>query len=118
MYRPTFSPLPIGAVTVPSPGTPVQLISVLVTAGICLAGESVPVNKATITSLPTNTGNVYLGIAGMNKTTLTGVLYVFTSANVSWPLTNNVGLNTYQFDGLYVDVDVAGEGVYGAIDQV
>ena len=77
-----------------------------------------PVNKATITSLPTNTGNVYLGIAGMNKTTLTGVLYVFTSANVSWPLTNNVGLNTYQFDGLYVDVDVAGEGVYGAIDQV
>jgi hypothetical protein len=118
MYSPNFNPMPFGPVKVPAPGTPVGLITNLVSQGLCLAGDAVGVNKISVVSLPTNTGAVYLGIAGMNKSTLQGVLFVFSSANTSWQVTNNEGLNTYRFDDLFVDADVAGEGVYGGIDQV
>lgn len=118
MYSPQSNPQPVGAVKVPTPGTPVPLNTALVTAGICAATDAIPVNKISIVSLPSNTGNVYVGLAGMNKSTLSGVIYVFSSANAAWQITNNRAENTYRFDHLYVDADTANEGVYGAIDQV
>jgi hypothetical protein len=89
-----------------------------VAASLCLATDAIPVNKISLLSLPSNTGSVYIGIAGMNKATLSGVLYVFSSANTAWQITNNQAENTYRLDKMYVDADNANEGVYGAVDQV
>ena len=118
MYSPNFNPMPFGPVKVPAPGTPVGLLTNLIAQGLCLAGDPVAVNKISIVSLPSNTGAVYLGTKGMNKTTLQGVLYRFSGANSSWQITTNETDNTYRFDHLVLDADVAGEGVYGGIDQV
>ena len=118
MYSPQSNPQPIGAVKVPSPGTPVPLNTALVAAGLCVATDAIPVNKVSLVSLPSNTGNVYIGIAGMNKATLSGVLYVFSSANTAWQITNNQADNTYRLDRMYVDADNANEGIYGAVDQI
>jgi hypothetical protein len=96
----------------------VELTAQLVASGACLQGDPVAVNKISVVSLPSNTGSVYVGIAGMNKSTLQGVLFVFSASNIGWQVTNNEGANTYRFDEIYVDADVAGEGVYGGIDQV
>jgi hypothetical protein len=117
MYSPNFNPMPFGPVKVPVPGTPVGMLTNLVAQGVCLAGDAIPVNKISIISLPANTGAVYLGIAGMNKATLQGVLFRFSSANSGWQITTNETANTYRFDHLVIDADVAGEGVYGGIDQ-
>lgn len=118
VYSPQSNPQPIGAVKVPSPGTPVPLNTALVAAGLCAATDAIPVNKISLVSLPTNTGNVYIGVAGMNKSTLSGVLYVFSSANAAWQITNNQADNTYRLDRMYVDADNANEGIYGAVDQI
>lgn len=118
MYSPIFNPMPFGPVKVAVPGTPVQLTSHLVAIGECLASDPVAVNKISIVSLPSNTGTVYVGIAGMNRATLQGVLFAFSAGNTGWQITNNEAVNTYRLDQMYVDADVAGEGVYGGIDQV
>jgi hypothetical protein len=118
MYSPIFNPMPFGPVVVPVPGTPVELNTQLVANGVCLRGDPVAVNKISVVSLPSNTGAVYVGIAGMNKSTMQDVLFVFSASDIGWQVTNNEGANTYRFDELYVDADVAGEGVYGGIDQV
>jgi len=118
MYSPIFNPMPFGPVKVAVPGTPVQLTAQLVASGECLLGDPVAVNKISVVSLPSNTGAVYVGIAGMNKSTMHGVLFTFSAGNMGWQITNNEAANTYRFDQMYVDADVAGEGVYGGIDQV
>ena len=118
MYSPKSNPQPIGAVKVPSPGTPVPLNTALVAAGLCAATDAIPVNKVSLISLPSNTGNVYIGVAGMNKATLSGVLYVFSSANTAWQITNNQADNTYRLERMSVDADNANEGIYGAVDQI
>ena len=118
MYSPTFNPMPFGPVNVPVPGTPVDLTAQLIASGVCLVADPVEVNKISIVSLPSNTGAVYVGIAGMNKSTMRGVLFTFSTGSIGWQITNNEGANTYRFDQMYVDADVAGEGVYGGIDQV
>ncbi|HEY3827309.1 MAG TPA: hypothetical protein VGL82_22305 [Bryobacteraceae bacterium] len=118
MYSPIFNPMPFGPVTVPIPGTPVEITARLIASGVCLSGDPVEVNKISVISLPANTGAVYIGIAGMNKSTMHGVLFVFSGGNVGWQITNNEAVNTYRFDQMYVDADVAGEGVYGGVDQV
>ena len=118
VYSPQSNPQPIGAVKVPSPGTPVPLNTALVAAGLCVATDAIPVNKVSLVSLPSNTGNVYIGVAGMNKATLSGVLYVFSSANAAWQITNNQADNTYRLERMYVDADNANEGIYGAVDQI
>jgi hypothetical protein len=118
MYSPIFNPMPFGPVKVPVPGTPVELTAQLVASGVCLPGDPIPVNKMSIVSLPTNTGTVYIGLAGMNKSTMQGVLFAFSAANMGWQITNKEGANTYRFDQIYVDAQVAGERVYGGIDQI
>ncbi len=118
MYTPSINPQPFGPVTVSTPGTPVAICSKLYAMGLAVPGDIVEVNKISVIAMPANTGKVYVGVPGMNKTTLAGVLYVFASGNAAWEITNNVGGDTYRFDKFLIDADVAGEGVYGAIDQV
>ena len=53
----------------------------------------------------------------MVRSTLAGVLVVLSPGG-SITITNNVGLNIYQFDKWYIDADNAGDGVYGFFDTV
>lgn len=104
-----------GPVTVATAGTPVTLASGLVTQALALAGDPVPSNKLALIALPTNTGSVYVGAKNMNKTTLAGVI-IKLGTNGSYTITDNVHLNQYRLDLLWVDVDTSGEGVYGHFD--
>ncbi len=116
MYTQLYRPQPIGPVKVATPGTPVSVLSALIANGLCVAGDRVAVNKIDLQGLPVNTGNVYIGFAGMNKSTLFNVLAVLAPGQ-DWNVTNNVGKNTYAFETMYVDADTAGDGVYGSVDE-
>lgn len=116
MYQPILKPQPLGKVTVVTPGAPVALTSALVTAGVMASGDPAFVNKVNVIALPGNTGNVYVGAATMNKTTLAGVLAVITPGD-DWQATNNMGVNKYPAHKYFVDADNANEGVYGSLDQ-
>jgi hypothetical protein len=118
VYSPKSNPQPIGAVKVPTPGTPIQLNTALAAAGLCALTDPIPVNKISLVALPSNTGSVYIGVKGMNKDTLSGVYYMMTSPNSAWQITNNQAENTYRLDLMYVDADNANDGVYGAVDQI
>lgn len=115
MYNPKFRPQPYGPVTVPTPGTPVSLISTLIANGLCQNGDAVTVNKVEVQALPGNTGSVYLGVVGMNKATGANVIAVL-KAGQDWGITNNVSVNTYDLETYVVDADVAGDGVLGSSD--
>ena len=123
MYTPNFRPQPFHAVTVNTPGTLVSLMSALVAAGMCSATDKIPVNKIDIKPLVRsqggagNTGNVYVGYAGMNKITSFNVLATLVPGGPDFAITNNVGENTYGFETLVIDADNAGDGVYGSTDQ-
>lgn len=121
-----FNPQPFGVVTVATPGTPVQLASNLPSFSPPVTGsvtDQIPCNKISFIANTNahsgagNTGNVYIGQKTMNKTTLAGVVVVLPKAT-SFPVTNNVSMNIYQFDQWYVDADNAGDGVYGSFDTV
>ena len=119
MYNPTINPMPIGPVVVAAAGTPVPLVSELITLGILLAGDWLQANKLFLLPLPTNNGNVYVGQKGMNKATGAGVMFAFgPGVGSGFTLINNVGLNIYRADQFFVDADNSGEGLYGSIDQV
>lgn len=131
-YTPQFNPQPIGAVTVVTPGTPVQLTATLQTVNrptgqsgkiVDSASDSVPTNKIFLSANPLahsgagNTGKVYIGQQTMDKTTLVGVVAVIPAGG-TWSITHPVGLNVYQFDKWYVDADNASDSVYGEIDTI
>jgi hypothetical protein len=117
MYSPSFNPMPFGPVTVATPGTLVRLAAKLIALGTAGASDAIAVNKISVIAIHANIGAVYLGIAGMNRATLQGVIYAFQADGI-WEITNNEGMDTYRFDQLWVDADNATDGVYGAIDQV
>lgn len=106
------------------PGTPVRLITALVSAGIITAAtDIVQVNKISISASVIsqagagNTGNIYIGTPTMVKATLAGVVAVIAPGG-SWGITNNVGMNVYEFQNWYVDADTANDAATGSIDQV
>lgn len=117
-----FQPQPLGLVTVTVPGTAVQLTSNLlnfspkVTTALT---DLVVANKVSLTASKAagaaNTGNVYVGQNGMNKSTLVGVIAII-GVGGAWSWTHNVGLNVYEIDKWYLDADTAGDGVYGSIN--
>ncbi len=117
MYQPRLNPQPFGPVNVSTPGTPVALTTKLVALGLALVGDPVPVNKVSVIAFPNNSGTVYLGLSTMSKATMQGVLAALLPGG-SWQINNEVAVNTYRADMLYVDADVAGDGVYGGLDQV
>jgi len=123
MYTPPFKPQPFGPVVVTTPGTPVPLISQMVAAGICLATDHIAVNKLDVKPLTMNyggagnIGNVYLGFAGMNKTTGFNLLVTLVPGGPDYCVTNTVGSNAYSLESYVLDADNAGDGVYGSSDQ-
>ena len=115
MYTQLYRPQPFGPVKVTTPGTKVSLVSTLIANSLCVAGDPVRANKVDIQALPGNVGSVYIGFAGMNRATLANVIAVLR-AGQDWSVTNNVGVNTYSVETMFVDADTAGDGVFGAVD--
>jgi|ERR1700722_6659110 len=122
-YLPQLNPQPIGAVTVTTPGTPVQLTSTLQTvvvgSGFLVsdAATHVPCNKINLNAIAANTGSVYIGQQTMVRSTLAGVIAVLAKGT-GLSITQNVALNTYDLSKLYIDADSGGDGCYGSIDTV
>lgn len=133
-YLPLSNLQPLGSVTVTTPGTPVRITTGLLStvnaantvSGFVLdaATDVVAANKINVYPSPIthagagNTGNIYLGLAGMVRATLAGVIYVMAKTSSGYSFTNNVGLNTYQAQNLYIDADTAGDGISGVLETV
>lgn len=127
-YTPQSVPEPIGPVTVPTPGTPVQLTTFMqtITVGsgkMCVATDAVLCNKISLTASPYthsgvgNTGAVYVGQQSMVKATGAGVIAVIYPGQ-SFAITNNVGMNIYDLSKLYLDSDTASDGIIGSLDTI
>ena len=97
---------PMGRVNVSTPGTPVTLST----------NPAQKVSKLFFQVIPGLTGKCYVGIPGMNKTTLTGV------SRILWPnpnggfsdqffLETQDGEDAMPLSDYAIDVDVAGEGL-------
>lgn len=99
-----------GKLSVPTPGTPVR-----VTAAEANPAETIRVHGYLFQTLPGNTGKMYIGKANLDRTTLVGVLAILAipttnllptfSAAITW------SANGLMLEELYVDADVANEGV-------
>jgi hypothetical protein len=100
----------LGKVTVTTPGTPVPITAIL-------PPDLTPpaVHALLLQALPGNTGNVYVGGATLNKTTLAGVYMVLatpTANNVpSFSAVHNQLGQGIQIHDLLIDADAAGGGV-------
>ncbi len=105
----------LGKLTVPTSGTPVQVPApVLPGQGPTLPALST-VHALVIEVLSTNTGKIYVGIAGLNKSTLAGVLMVLPvpTANLlpTFSISLTAAANALSLTDLVVDADNSGEGV-------
>ena len=96
---------------------------------VTTAGTPVPVGAAVhaahnlqLQPLPTNTGLIYVGVGGMNKTTFVGVLAVLgkppaTGPMPTWTVTNGRATNGVGVTEVFIDADNSGEGVVGTVVQ-
>ena len=95
----------LGKVTVPSAGTPVQLST-----------KTLNANSAYFQALSGNTGKMYVGLAGMIKTTLVNVLHVIVPPPAS-PLTLDswdvvgITIGPIDFSQLWIDADTSTQGL-------
>jgi len=99
----------LGPVKVATPGTPVQLPSLP-------PPQPSSVNALSLVALPTNTGKIYIGVSGMNKGTLVGVIDVLPPASASaipsFSLSGSaMAANGVLITQFYIDADNATEGV-------
>jgi hypothetical protein len=115
-------PLSLGKLA-PTAGTPIRLTTNLVGA---LADPFLPYGNAAssndlwahaleIKSVSTNSGNLYIGFAGMVKSTLVNVVRVIEPGE-SWPFSTAVSLNPYHLGELFIDVDNTGDYGMGSCD--
>jgi hypothetical protein len=89
-----------GKTTVAAAGTPVQLST---PTGVTRA------KWLTIQALSTNTGNIYVGVKGLNKATLAGVLAILTPTAPPLPIfTEGPSLNG---EDIFIDGDTNGNAV-------
>lgn len=98
----------LGATTVPVPGTPVRL-------ALPMSLQPPTVHALLIEALPDNTDVVYIGVAGMDKSTLAGVIIVLPAPTVNIIPTFSASIaqaaNGLPVGDLYVDAAQADEGV-------
>jgi hypothetical protein len=103
-----------GKITVPAAGTPVPIPTTAIAGPQGAAGFK-SVHAFIIQALSTNTGKIYVGLAGLNKSTLVGVLCVLPIPTANLIPTFSVSLtaaaNALALDDLLIDADVNGEGV-------
>jgi hypothetical protein len=99
--QPTF----LGKVTVASAGTPVQL----------LADPTVRACAILVATIPGLTGNIFIGGAGLNQTTLQGVMIQFNAPTAQGPpdqflLASEDATNSLLVADYFLDASVSGEG--------
>lgn len=103
---------PLGPVVVPTPGTPVQAISQL--SPVPPSPPHVSIHGVMFQVLATNTGVVYIGQKGMNKTTLAGVLAYLPIPTANSAPTFSIALtiapNGLALEQFWIDAAVANEG--------
>lgn len=103
-----------GKVAVVAAGTPVQVPVPSTVAGPGAPGLST-VHAFLISALAGNAGKVYIGLAGMNKSTLVGVLVVLPVPTTNLIPTFAVSLtqaaNALSLSDLWIDADTNGDGV-------
>jgi hypothetical protein len=109
---------PFGKRTVTAAGTPQLLFT---TAEVPAAAQNVwpiRVSRVYIEALNANTGFIYIGVSGMSKTTLAGVIATIPPPNSTkvtnyFDMTENFagGTNNYRLQDYWIDADVTGEGV-------
>lgn len=99
-----------GKVTVTSAGTPVRLTTNESTPSARLGCHAFMVE-----SLSTNTGKIFIGTSGMNKTTLAGVVAILAIPTSNILPVFTVGFsgapNAFNLADYYVDADNSGEAV-------
>lgn len=98
----------LGKTTVTTPGTPVQVsVPSVINPPSCHA--------CIIEALFGNTGKVYVGTSGLTKSTLADVLVVLPIPTSNLIPTFSIsivsGANALHLRDLWIDADVAGEGV-------
>lgn len=101
--------MPIGAIAVPTPGTPVRATSTQT-----LPAEKFSCHGVLIQAMPLNTGRIYIGRATMNKATLANlfaVLAIPTDHTIpSFTAALTIAPNSVNLSDIYLDADVAAEG--------
>ena len=102
------NPVALGKVTVAAAGAPVPLINNFANSE---GYSSLRANKMEVQALPDNTGLVYLGFQGMDKSTGEKVLRVL-SAGETYSITDPAANNFIDVFNFYIDTDTSGEGVY------
>ena len=90
----------LGRVAVTTSGTPVPLSS----------STSAMVARVVLQTAPSNTGKIYFGSKGLNKTTLAGVSRVLATVD-SYEIATEDGTDGLSLAQLAIDADVSGEGV-------
>ncbi len=105
-----------GKVVVGTAGTPVQIGPLpTVVAGPLGAQGLSTVHAFVIQALSGNTGKIYIGLAGLNKSTLVGVLVVLPvpTANLipTFSASLTAAANALSLTDLWFDADNGGEGV-------
>jgi len=108
--------VPVGLITVPTPGTPVQLSAAFTNTDVWpgpASDTTCRVHGVMVQGNPrgTNAGPLYLGVEGMNKTTLAGTLHVLPLLANSVPYTVTASLTlaaaAIALNNLYLDADQA-----------
>jgi hypothetical protein len=105
-----------GKVTVVTSGTPVQIGALpAVVAGPLGVGGLSTVHAFVVQALSSNAGKIYIGLVGMSKATLAGVLVVLPVPTANLIPTFSVSLteaaNALSLNDLWFDADNSGEGV-------
>ena len=95
-----------GSTTVPSAGTPAPLISSQIRTAC---------HAFMVEALPTNVGNIYIGLSNMNKATMVGVVAVLAkpTANTipSFSSTVSYAPSALDLAQIFIDADSSGDGV-------
>jgi hypothetical protein len=104
-----------GKITVAAAGTPVPVTVPSVVSGPLGAQGLTTVHAFIVQALKGNTGAIYIGLLGMSKSTLVGVLCVLPIPTANLIPTFSVSLteaaNALSLTDLFIDADVNGEGV-------
>jgi hypothetical protein len=102
---PSLQPRSLGKIAVPSPGTPVRVTS----------DTSIRAHRIRFAVVVGETGRVFLGVAGMNKATGTGVVKEFWPTGACGGVADELVLESAAGDlrpaDYYVDANTAGEGL-------
>jgi hypothetical protein len=104
-----------GKLLVASSGTPINVP----VPNFSWAGPATPVlttvHAFMIQALSSNAGKIYIGVAGMSKASLAGVLVVLPVPTVNliptWSVSVTEGANALSLSDLWIDADNSGEGV-------